>query len=1190
MTYMPDASWKTITFDPTVTAPGSALDFSRYLDAPAGKHGALISRNGAFCFADAPTKPVRFYGINIGVELGFLDHTGADKLVAALAASGYNVVRFHSWDWQLPVSNSPEDNLNLNPARVDNFNYFVSRLKAAGIYYTIEMGACRYQRSASYPELQATGTMTTFRLESMGLVLASDRLVDNICTFFTMVMTQTNSYTSLALKDDPALISIEMINEDAWWKVYYDYPDTVQLVLDAAFSQDAGTGAPAKWSSPWETQMSAWLQNRQVHVQDKFRAAIAALGGVPHLVTDMSCRPLPTGSKLRKDLDFVDMHTYWAQPHGTFAPVDQSTQDVIQGRLRTPMESAASRLWGQPMVVGEFNIMSPHSKRIFVSPLMAAFAGLQGWSEISRCNWGQHEDMSMGEHYTYRLEVACEPAGLLSERIGNLIYSQNESQPAPTFIPFVVTPDFLDRTRTTKGGYPYTSNYWELGSYAQLGTIYYDPATRTPDLTRYPFVVVSSTMSQAETNAIIQSGSSGTNMIVCVKDDDTLRNRIATGALSSLSDTNHTVSETGQITTDFSGTLSGGSLKIVTPRSETFLLSNGGTTTQGSVVGVTSDTPGVCFLGGLDPAALSESNKQLGFFLTDTQNRNSVITYTTGSLHVVNGGTETVDPHLALQGNAIFTIASGSNEPLPQVWVLGYDGSKKRSYLPKRNGDSILFPFQAVTSRDAYFAFEVDWPFFTYFGGSTSVPAFSNPVSPSRRQFDDISAETPKGGAWSISQNRLKLVHPPSAYSDAGNGAGFTRCSGTADCDTAEYDFTLGMDLSSQTFTSLGTLEVGAITSVTGYKNATPSANLAAQMTISGTGMIPGTSTKIYCLKMTGTTSPYFAGGSSEVWISWMVNQSGGPKTYLGPDNAPHSLADGTSDVWVSGTLAIRNAPRPAGSTCTQLGGLRFRAPASGINSAITTTFKFGNVAIIPRLPEAPIYAQDFGSSTNAADYWNASAPSLGQFNDLGSTLPTDAPTISQGKLQLLHPHASGTTSGAGFTRFCGTDATTAADYSFKIYFAASGNTYTDLGVLDVGSINSVTDYGSASASSNITGQLTFSGTGMSSTNTKLYYVKTSGTSSVAFPAGESQVDWMLNESGSSLNYVGPDNAWHALASSHSDLWINSTLAIANVPRPSGAGGTRVDGFRFHTPGHGFNPTLDATFTIDDFSVKRLTP
>ena len=79
--------------------PGSALDFSSFaVDAPAGKFGRTIVKDGHFQFEKRPGVPVRFYGANLCFSSCFPTKKQADIMAQRLARQGFNAVRFHHFD------------------------------------------------------------------------------------------------------------------------------------------------------------------------------------------------------------------------------------------------------------------------------------------------------------------------------------------------------------------------------------------------------------------------------------------------------------------------------------------------------------------------------------------------------------------------------------------------------------------------------------------------------------------------------------------------------------------------------------------------------------------------------------------------------------------------------------------------------------------------------------------------------------------------------------------------------------------------------------------------------------------------------------------------------------------------------------------------------------------------------------
>ena len=80
--------------------PGSALDFSGQglHDAPAGKYGWLVSRNGHAEFDGRPGVPARFYGVNLCNSANYLSDDEIERVTDRLVRLGYNAVRIHHHD------------------------------------------------------------------------------------------------------------------------------------------------------------------------------------------------------------------------------------------------------------------------------------------------------------------------------------------------------------------------------------------------------------------------------------------------------------------------------------------------------------------------------------------------------------------------------------------------------------------------------------------------------------------------------------------------------------------------------------------------------------------------------------------------------------------------------------------------------------------------------------------------------------------------------------------------------------------------------------------------------------------------------------------------------------------------------------------------------------------------------------
>ncbi|MEI8195166.1 MAG: hypothetical protein WCI73_04590, partial [Phycisphaerae bacterium] len=105
-----------------VTAPGSVVNVGTWLfDAPAGKHGFIqTTASGQLVFEDKT--PAHFWGTTTVYGATFPDKTEEiPKLADAIAAAGYNLVRFHHNDVNARGIGYLEGKSNyaLNPTDID---------------------------------------------------------------------------------------------------------------------------------------------------------------------------------------------------------------------------------------------------------------------------------------------------------------------------------------------------------------------------------------------------------------------------------------------------------------------------------------------------------------------------------------------------------------------------------------------------------------------------------------------------------------------------------------------------------------------------------------------------------------------------------------------------------------------------------------------------------------------------------------------------------------------------------------------------------------------------------------------------------------------------------------------------------------------------------------------------------------
>ena len=188
-------------------ATGGATDVSAWLEKPAGRSGFIVAKSGHLF---AGERRQRFIGVNIAFGANFPSHADAGKIAARMAKFGINCVRFHHMDMQnAPTGIFSEDGRTLDADRLDRLDYFVSELKAHGIYADLNLHVSR-----TYPDLPAS--------EKQGLP-NFDKGVDNFAAamialqkdYARALLTHINPYTISAYADEPAVAFIEINNENA---------------------------------------------------------------------------------------------------------------------------------------------------------------------------------------------------------------------------------------------------------------------------------------------------------------------------------------------------------------------------------------------------------------------------------------------------------------------------------------------------------------------------------------------------------------------------------------------------------------------------------------------------------------------------------------------------------------------------------------------------------------------------------------------------------------------------------------------------------------------------------------------------------------------------------------------------------------------------------------------------------------
>ena len=182
--------------------PGSALDFTDITPwhAPAGMFGRITSDHaGHFVFAQRPTEPVRFYGVNLCFTGQYL--ATRRPIYWPPGCGGWATTRcgLHHYEGEL-IDRAAGNDVRLRPEQLDKLDYLFAALKQHGLYITTDLYVSRPVPAAALWD-GATGQveMNEYKMA----IPVNARAYRNYLSFVRALLGHTNPYTGLTWAQDP---------------------------------------------------------------------------------------------------------------------------------------------------------------------------------------------------------------------------------------------------------------------------------------------------------------------------------------------------------------------------------------------------------------------------------------------------------------------------------------------------------------------------------------------------------------------------------------------------------------------------------------------------------------------------------------------------------------------------------------------------------------------------------------------------------------------------------------------------------------------------------------------------------------------------------------------------------------------------------------------------------------------------
>jgi len=205
------------TFEPTLGAGDGEIGLSDWIETPAGKHGRIVRKGDDLIYNG---KPIKLWGINVTYSACAPAYNVANQRAAFYAKNGINAVRLHKYAQSQNMGiQSANSVLEFDAGKLEKMDYFIAALKERGIYtklssnFMIWPGEAERDRIPYFDEL---GTMTRGRMKTKhGTIFLSRELQDLQIEQMVNLLEHKNSHTGDTYAEDPAIVVIELFNEDS---------------------------------------------------------------------------------------------------------------------------------------------------------------------------------------------------------------------------------------------------------------------------------------------------------------------------------------------------------------------------------------------------------------------------------------------------------------------------------------------------------------------------------------------------------------------------------------------------------------------------------------------------------------------------------------------------------------------------------------------------------------------------------------------------------------------------------------------------------------------------------------------------------------------------------------------------------------------------------------------------------------
>jgi hypothetical protein len=443
----PGIGLKPFTMNPRQTAD-SLVDVSFLLDAPAGKEGFVRAEGGHLIKGDGT--PIRLWGFDLTEwspgSMEIPPKVDAPIYAAALARFGVNYVRLHFLDLPSPrgmIDGKRNDSQHFDLAQLDNEDFFISEMLKRGIYIDMNLNVGRQFKPGD-------GVLST--RVGKGPLLFDKRLIELEKDYAKQLLTHVNPYTHRAYADEPGMAIVEMVNEDAiyvgwtsnnaynqeltdlyndWLKVNRTPEQLAKLRELAGVGADQpmlrlrGRGANTAPKEQYYAECEFFTGLESGFFKDMQKYLTKDLGVKCPIIATSDHAHAGSSYALLKDtsqLDVLDGHTYWQHP-GERPKNAPMVNDPLNS---TVVELSRTAFVDKPFTCSEVNHPFPNQYACEGIPILAAYAGFQGWDGIVWYSFEQKKDPNWQPYVGDPFDMSLDPVKMPQMAAGALMFVRGD--------------------------------------------------------------------------------------------------------------------------------------------------------------------------------------------------------------------------------------------------------------------------------------------------------------------------------------------------------------------------------------------------------------------------------------------------------------------------------------------------------------------------------------------------------------------------------------------------------------------------------------------------------------------------------------------------------------------------------------------------------------------------------------------